>query len=75
MKTAVYRIPEWSLPYLINGDIESCSDYEINEMNRWLETNHIDIVGPHGYTSKLGENLQEAAATQYNMTNLVIHYI
>ena len=40
------NIPCWSLPYIINCDIDSYSDIEIKQVNEYLRSNNIIALYP-----------------------------
>ena len=44
MKLTVEKIPEYMMPFFINGDTEGYTDKEINEAKEWLETSGVKEV-------------------------------
>lgn len=46
MVTTTEKIPEYMMPYFINGDVEGYSEEEIMSANQWLEKSGIKEVIP-----------------------------
>ena len=44
MKTIIEKIPEYMLPFFINGDLEGCLDSEIEAAKTWQKVNEIKEV-------------------------------
>ena len=44
MKTETYKIPEYLMPYFINGDEDCASEEEIAMANEWLEKSGVQCV-------------------------------
>ena len=54
MKTTIEKIPEYMLPFFINGDLECYLDSEIEAAKTWQKVNEIkEIIPPtdEGYRS------------------------
>lgn len=40
------NIPDWSLPYLVNGDPSGLEDDDVKTVDEWVNKNKVEIVNP-----------------------------
>lgn len=46
MKTTIEQIPEYMMPFFINGDVDGYSEEEIVEAKEWMEKSGVKEVIP-----------------------------
>lgn len=75
-----YRLPEWALPYLINGDDSGLTDEEIQEVDQYIQSqltragvNYFDVSLPEGSEPFFSHNndIKNQGGTVYDCKVLV----